>query len=227
MIKTLLWDIDGTLLDFCKAEAYGIRKCFEIFNLGECTDEMLERYSKINRKYWEGLERNELTKSEVLHDRFVEFFGTEGINFDRINDFNDEYQIRLGDKVFFCENGLETVTALKGNVRQYAVTNGTIVAQKRKLAQSGLDKIFDGIFISDEIGFEKPSVDFFDAVQKEIGKFTPDEVMIIGDSLTSDIRGGNNAGILCCWYNPMNYENKTYLKIDYEIKNVAEILNII
>ena len=227
MIKTLLWDIDGTLLDFCKAEAYGIRKCFEIFNLGECTDEMLERYSKINRKYWEGLERNELTKSEVLHDRLVEFFGTEGINFDRINDFNDEYQIRLGDKVFFCENGLETVTALKGNVRQYAVTNGTIVAQKRKLAQSGLDKIFDGIFISDEIGFEKPSVDFFDVVQKEIGKFTPDEVMIIGDSLTSDIRGGNNAGILCCWYNPMNYENKTSLKIDYEIKNVAEILNII
>lgn len=74
MIKTLLWDIDGTLLDFCKAEAYGIRKCFEIFNLGECTDEMLERYSKINRKYWERLERNELTKSEVLHDRFVEFF---------------------------------------------------------------------------------------------------------------------------------------------------------
>ena len=74
MIKTLLWDIDGTLLDFSKAEEYGIRKCFEVFSLGECTDEMLKDYSKINRSYWERLERGELTKSEVLVGRFCEFF---------------------------------------------------------------------------------------------------------------------------------------------------------
>ncbi len=227
MIKTLLWDVDGTLLNFEKSENYAIKKCFEIFEIGECTDEMIARYSPINRKYWEMLERGEITKPEVLHDRFVEFFETEGIVFDRVDDFNAEYQVRLGDKAFFCENALETVTALKGKVRQYAVTNGTIVAQSRKLSLSGLDKIFDDVFISDKIGFEKPSVEFFDAVQEKIGKFMPDEVMIIGDSLTSDIRGGNNAGILCCWYNPMNYENKTSLRIEYEIKDIAEILNII
>ncbi|MBQ8767521.1 MAG: YjjG family noncanonical pyrimidine nucleotidase [Clostridia bacterium] len=227
MIKTLLWDVDGTLLDFGKAEEYGIRKCFEIFSLGECTDEMLSRYSLINKKYWEMLERGELTKPQVLRGRFEEFFKTECIGFDKIDDFNLEYQYRLGDKVFFCDNALETVQSLKGKVRQYAVTNGTFVAQSRKLSQSGLDKIFDDVFISDKIGFEKPSVDFFNAVEEKIGKFNSRETMIIGDSLTSDIRGGNNANILCCWYNPKGDKPKTSLKIDYEITNISQVIDII
>lgn len=227
MIKTLLWDIDGTLLNFEKAENYAIKKCFEIFGLGECTDEMVVRYSLINRKYWESLERGEIKKPQVLRGRFEEFFKSENINFDRIDDFNAEYQVRLGDKVFFCDNGLETVTALKGKIKQYAVTNGTYVAQSRKLTQSGLIDIFDGVFISDKIGYEKPSVEFFEAVQSEIGGFSHDEVMIIGDSLTSDMRGGNNAGILTCWYNPHGAENNYGIKVDCEIKNIAEILDII
>lgn len=227
MIKTLLWDIDGTLLNFEKSENYAIKKCFEIFGIGECTDEMVARYSPINRKYWEKLERGELTKPEVLRGRFKEFFESENISFDRVDDFNAEYQLRLGDKVFFCDNGLEVVTSLKGKVRQYAVTNGTFVAQSRKLSQSGLIDIFDDIFISDKIGFEKPSIEFFNAVQEKIGHFKKDEVMIIGDSLTSDIKGGNNADILCCWYNPLSLPAKDDLRIDYEIKDIADILNII
>lgn len=227
MIKTLLWDIDGTLLNFEKSENYAIKKCFEIFELGECTDEMVARYSPINRKYWEKLERGELTKPEVLRGRFKEFFESENINVDRVDDFNAEYQVRLGDKVFFCDNGFEVVSNLKGKIKQYAVTNGTFVAQSRKLNQSGLIDIFDDVFISDKIGYEKPSIEFFDAVQEKIGVFKKDEVMIIGDSLTSDIKGGNNAEILCCWYNLFNLENKTNLKIDYEIKDLNEILDII
>ncbi len=227
MIKTLLWDVDGTLLDFSKSEEYGIRKCFEIFGLGDCTDEMLLRYSKINRKYWEKLERNEITKQQVLTERFIEFFSSENIDFNDVKNFNDEYQVRLGDEYFFCDNGLETVTELKGKYKQYAVTNGTFVAQNRKLTQSGLIDLFDDVFISDVIGFEKPSIEFFNAVENKIGEFKKDEVMIIGDSLTSDIKGGNNAGILCCWYNPLSLENKDNLKIDYEIKNLNEILNIV
>lgn len=227
MIKTLLWDIDGTLLDFGKSESYGIRKCFEVFGLGECTDEMLKRYSAINRKYWGMLEQGKITKPQVLTERFVEFFSSENIDFNDIEKFNDKYQMRLGDKYFFCDNGLETVTALKGKYKQYAVTNGTFVAQSRKLNQSGLIHIFDNVFISDEIGYEKPSIEFFNIVQEKIGTFNKNEVMIIGDSLTSDMKGGNNADILCCWYNPLGLENKYDIKIDYEIKDIAEILEIL
>lgn len=227
MIKTLLWDIDGTLLNFEKSEKYAIKKCFEIFSVGECTDEMVARYSLINRKYWEMLEKGKITKPQVLRLRFEEFFQTEGIAFDRVDDFNKEYQVRLGDKVFFSDNALETVTSLKGKVRQYAVTNGTAVAQSRKLTRSGLIKVFDDVFISDEIGYEKPTAEFFDAVQREIGPFKKDEVMIIGDSLTSDMQGGNNANILCCWYNPLSLENKSKTRIDYEIKDIGEIFDIL
>ena len=149
------------------------------------------------------------------------------MNFQKIDDFNLEYQFRLGDKVFFCDNGLETVTTLKGKYKQYAVTNGTYIAQQRKLTQSGLINIFDDVFISDKIGFEKPNIEFFNAVQQKIGNFNKDEVMIIGDSLSSDMKGGNNADILCCWYNPHNTENKNNTRIDFEIKDISEILHIL
>ena len=227
MIKTLLWDVDGTLLDFGKSEKYGIRKCFQKFGLGECSDEMLARYSKINHKYWQMLELGEITKQQVLTQRFVEFFASENINFDNINEFNDEYQIRLGDKAIFCDNAFETINSLTGKYKQYAVTNGTYIAQQRKLTQSGLIDIFDDVFISDKIGFEKPSIEFFNAVQEKVGKFNKNEVMIIGDSLSSDMQGGNNAGILCCWYNPHNAERKNNIKIDFEINDISEILDIL
>lgn len=227
MIKVILWDIDGTLLNFLKTEKYAIKKCFSIFGIGECTDEMIERYSKINKGYWEKLERGELTKPEVLRGRFETFFKSENIDFDRVDDFNAEYQVRLGDEFFFCDNGLETVTALKDKVKQYAVTNGTDVAQTRKLRKSGLDKIFDDVFISDRIGSEKPSVEFFDFVKNKIGDYNNDEIMIVGDSLTSDIKGGNNADIVCCWYNPDDNASPQNLKIDYIIKDLNEVKKIV
>ena len=202
MIKSVLWDIDGTILNFEKSESYAVKKCFELFSLGECTDDMIKRYSVINQKYWRRLEKGELTKQQVLVMRFLEFFDSEGIVCSDVDGFNSEYQIRLGDTVFFNDDGYELVGSLRGVVKQYAVTNGTAAAQDRKLVRSGLDKLFDGIFISDKLGAEKPSVEFFDKVFSSIGGINKGETLIVGDSLTSDIRGGNNAGILCCWYNP-------------------------
>lgn len=192
MIKTLLWDVDGTLLNFDKSENYALKKCFEIFNIGECTDEMVARYSPINKKYWEALERGEITKPLVLVKRFEDFFRSENIDFNRFEDFNKEYQVRLGDRAFLYDDALSTLNFLKGKVRQYAVTNGTYIAQSRKLELSGLNSVFDRVFISDVVGYEKPSVRFFEKVQKETETFVKDEVMIIGDSLTSDMKGGNN-----------------------------------
>ncbi|MBQ6787150.1 MAG: YjjG family noncanonical pyrimidine nucleotidase [Lachnospiraceae bacterium] len=224
MIKAILWAIDGTLLNFEMSEKYAIRKCFEIFELGECTDEMLAQYSRINRTYWERLEKGELTKQEVLVGRFKEFFERQGLPVEKAEPFNNEYQVRLGDKAFYNDDGEQLVKQFKERgIKQYAVTNGTLIAQQRKLKLSGLDKLLDGAFISDVIGIEKPNIGFFDAVWKEIGSYEKDEVMIVGDSLTSDIQGGNNTGILCCWYNPQGHENAEGLRIEYEVKDLREI----
>lgn len=231
MIKVILWDIDGTLLNFERAENYAVKKCFEIFGLGVCTDEMVKRYSVINTKYWERLERNEITKQEVLVGRFQEFFETEGLPAEKAVPFNDEYQVRLGDVVFFNDNAKALITELKEQgLIQFAVTNGTLTAQRKKLAASGLDKLLEKAFISDEIGVEKPNTAFFDRVFAEIakvGNFKKEEILIVGDSLTSDIQGGNNANIPCCWYNPKGDQNTKRLRIDYEIQNLDELKKII
>ena len=227
MIKVILWDIDGTLLDFLKAEHEAIKKCFQIHELGECTDEMIARYSAINRKYWEKLERGEMSKGEILVKRFEEFFALEGIQTDCAPLFNKEYQIRLGDTICFRDNSYELVKGLKGRIKQYAVTNGTKVAQDRKLLKSGLIDLFDGVFISEDIGVEKPGIGFFEYVWEQIGEYDPSEIMIVGDSLTSDMQGGNNAGIVCCWYNPAGKMNDKNLRIDYEITDLAQVLDIL
>lgn len=227
MIKVILWDVDGTLLDFKKAEYAAIKKCFEIFGLGECSDEMIAGYSVINRKYWEKLERGEITKQEVLVNRFRDFFEKEKIQTDCAADFNIEYQKWLGETVCFCDNSYELLKALKGRVKQYAVTNGTKAAQDRKLEKSGFIDIFDGVFISEEVGCEKPGIGFFNHVWDQIGSYEKEEIMIVGDSLTSDMQGGNNAGILCCWYNPNGMKQEAGLKIDYEIENLRQIIDIL
>ena len=227
MFKVILWDVDATLLDFEKAEEAGIRGCFAKFSLGECTDEMLEAYKVMNRRYWQMLEKGEIEKPVLLVKRFEDFLNAYGLDASVAAGFNELYQILLGDTVVFYDHALETVQTLKGKVLQCAVTNGTKVAQDRKLKNSGLDKEFDHIFISEVVGIEKPNKEFFDAVFAKIGEFSGDEVLIVGDSLTSDIQGGVNAGIRTCWFNPKGAENTSILKPDYEITDVAKVLEIV
>ena len=215
-IRVILWDIDGTILNFIEAEKAAIKMCFAQFQLGECSDEMIARYSVINKSYWERLELGEISKQEVLEGRFLEFFRQEGISLegeirsngkelpedDLVRRFNMEYQKRLGDTICFHDDAYELIQRLKGRVKQYAVTNGTRMAQERKLERSGLGQLFDGVFISEDVGIEKPNKEFFDHVFQQIGDYEKDEIMIVGDSLSSDMKGGNNAGIICCWYHP-------------------------
>lgn len=223
MIKVILWDVDSTLLDFLAAERAAIRACFAKHKLGECTDDMLEQYSQINMRYWEALEKGEMTKPQILVGRFREFFELNGIDINKAEEFNADYQISLGDTIVFRDNAYDLVKSLKGKFIQCVVTNGTKIAQDKKLKMSGLGELMNHIFISEVIGTEKPGKEFFDAVFAEIGNYSHDEVIIIGDSLTSDIRGGNNAGILTCWYNPFGKANDKDVTVDYEIKNLGEV----
>lgn len=227
MIKAILWDIDGTLLDFIAAEKAAIKRLFNEFCLGNCTDEMVDEYSQINKKYWERLERGEITKPQVLVGRFEEFFEKMGIDKRIAEEFNSRYQICLGDTIVFCDNSKEILCELKGKIKQYAVSNGTIIAQNKKLKKSGLDVIFDGIFLSEELGVEKPNQEFFNQVFEKTGLTNTEEIVIVGDSLTSDMLGGFKAGIKTCWYNPENKENTSGIDIDWTIRNLKEIFQII
>ena len=229
MITTLLWDVDGTLLDFIAAEKAAIRKLFREYHLGECTDKMLARYSKINRSYWVKLENGEMTKPEILVGRFHDFFESEGLDASIAAEFNEKYQDRLGDadSIVYCDDSLNLIKSLQGKVKQYAVSNGTIAAQTKKLKLSGIGELMDGIFLSEQLGYEKPNIEFFNQVFDALGPVDKSEVLIVGDSLTSDIRGGNNAEILTCWYNPNHLSAGPEYRIDYEIEDLHEILKLL
>lgn len=226
-IKAILWDVDSTLLNFAAAEYAAIYALFDQFQLGPCNDEMVARYVEINHRHWAALERGEMTKPQVLVGRFEEFFKGEGIDPAVAVDFNEAYQYKLGDTIVLNDNCLEILNTLRGKVKQYVVSNGTIKAQTKKLDRSGIGVLMDDIFLSEYLGIEKPNIGFFKKVFEQIGHYESDEIIIIGDSLTSDIQGGINAGILTCWYNPTGKEKPTDLPIDYIIKDLHEVYGIL
>ncbi len=226
--KVILWDIDGTLLDFHPAERHAIQKCFREFGLGECTDEMVQEYSGINKRYWLALELGKITKEQVLVGRFRELFANHGIDEELATKVNAKYQMYLGDEVFFFPGVMDMIQDFKEQgLVQCAVTNGTKVAQVRKLSKSGLDQLLDFIFISEDVGYEKPAPEFFQKVFAKIGEYQPDEVLIVGDSLTSDMKGGKGAGIRTCWFNPKGVAKSFQIDTDYEIQQIVQVRDII
>lgn len=220
-ITTLLWDVDGTLLDFLAAEKYGMVKCCREIGV-EMDEEMLAVYSAINRSWWEKHERGEVTQREVFTGRLRELFTRYGVDYTDYDRFNARYQQALGEVAYPMEDSLRLFEALGKHFRQYLVTNGSREAQEAKLRRCGLDKLADGVFISSVVGVQKPKKAFFDFVQEKTG-YLPDATMIVGDSLTSDILGGNNAGIRCCWYNPRGAVRKEGIRVDHELHSLWEL----
>lgn len=227
--KYLLWDIDGTVLDFAAAEKEGLKRTCRILGWKEFTDEQIARYSAINDIYWQLLEKNQIEKGVLLVKRFEDFFAELSLSVSEAARFNAIYQQELGETYVFCDDCEGILKGLKGKCLQAAVSNGTKEAQRKKLAKSGLDRVFDYIFISDEMGVEKPNKGFFDTVFAVMGISDPKEALIIGDSLTSDIKGGINCGIDTCHYNPKGKPGRADIVPKYEIRslqNIKEVLGI-
>lgn len=224
-IKAILYDVDGTLLDFETQEEVALSYCFKKYNLGELSEEKLELYKRINLGYWEMFEKNLITKEKLVVKRFEDYLEALGVTLNA-EEVNDTYFSKLGDTIVFKDNSYELVKSLKGKIKQYVVTNGAIRVQKTKLAKSGFDKLMDDVFISDEVGYQKPRKEFFDAIKNRLGDVANDEILIVGDSLTSDMKLADNCNLISCFYNPKKKDYKVDFKIDYEISDLNEVKKI-
>lgn len=223
--EVLLFDVDGTLLDFDKAEEEGIEGLLKHFHV-PVTEENKHKYHITNKKYWEMLERGETTRDRLLGQRFEEFFGSFGIAVDGM-EVDGLYRRYLNASAVLVDGAIGLLESLKGKYPLYIVTNGVAATQYSRLAKSGLDKYFDGIFVSEEADAQKPQMEFFEYCFEKMGRRDVENMLIIGDSLTSDMRGGNNAGIDTMWYNPHGQESRTDVHLDYVVSTLGEIKNML
>lgn len=220
-IKHLFLDLDDTILDFHKAERIAIARTFEHFGL-EPTEAVLARYHVINRIHWERLERGEETRQQVLENRFADLFAEMGVDADPAA-VAKSYENNLGIGHYFLPGALEAVQSLYKKYKLYLASNGTAVVQDSRLASAGLNPYFAGVFISQRVGYDKPSKEFFEAAFAAIPDFNPEEAMMVGDSLTSDILGGIHAGIKTCWVNADHRPGSPAIEPDYEITSITEL----
>lgn len=223
---TILWDVDGTLLDFLYSQKYAITKCFQTAGR-DITEEQIKRYSQINDDYWRRLELGEITKDQLLTGRFATLFEEYKIKDIDLAVFAKEYQEALGSVFSFIDDSLTICKALQEKVRQYVITNGVTATQMNKLKLSGLAEAMDGIFISEQIGTPKPAKEFFDYCLKHIEEKDKSKLLIVGDSLSSDIKGGVLSGIPTCWYRPEGAINDTPYHPDYEISDLHMLYDIL
>lgn len=222
MIKYVLLDIDDTLLDFGKAEAAAIKKTFERIGI-PATDEVIARYSEINNAQWSALEKGELTRQQVLVRRFDILFEELGIKGVPSEMAQASYEYLLGIGHYFIDGAVELLEALKDKYELYIVSNGTACVQDSRLASAGIAPYFKDIFISERIGADKPSREFFDRAFSRIEGFEREKAIIVGDRLSSDILGGINAGITTCWFNPKRLPPDPDIPADYEIHALDEL----
>ena len=221
MIRNVLFDLDDTLFDFHKAEKIALTKTLVHFGI-DPTEETLALYSTINAAHWKRLELGEISREEVKVGRYRELFKTIGVECDPVK-ATAYYESMLEIGHYFMPGAPELLEELYRKYRLYIVSNGTAKVQEGRIGSSGIAKYMDGIFISQILGANKPDKQFFDICFAEIPDFSLSETVIIGDSLSSDIKGGINAGITTVWFNPKGIENDNNIKPDYTIKELSEV----
>lgn len=224
-IRRIMLDVDDTLLDFGAAERVGISRTFTQLGL-EPTPTLLRRYREINCAQWEAFERGELERSEVLTRRFVCLFDELGLDIDPQR-CEEIYRGWLGVGHWFVEGAQELLDYLAPKYELYIASNGVAATQYSRLESAGIGHYFKEIFISETTGHHKPERAYFDYCFARMPDFRPEEIMIVGDSLTSDIQGGRNAGIYTCWFNPQHKPGRPGLRPDFEIAALKELERIL
>ena len=222
--STILFDADETLLDFHKAERTALRRVLLAFSVTP-TDEMMDRYSVINAGLWHAFERGEVTKEDIKNERyrrlFAEFGVGQGVNTREVNDRYLEY---LSEGGFLLPGAAELCKALEAvGYALYIVTNGVPHTQILRLTHSGLLPLMRDVFVSEAVGAQKPFKAFFDYVLAHIAERDPKRVLVVGDSLGSDIQGAANAGLDCVWFNPKGQPNDRGLPVTKGVRSLAQL----
>ncbi len=221
----LLFDADDTLLDFKLGEKRAITTTFE--NAGLPTDDdVIETYSRINDNLWKMLERGEVTKDRLRTLRFEQFCEHYGFGCDAVA-LADAYVENLKKQSVLLDGAEEVCRALYGKYKMYIITNGIEAVQTARFGGCAIKEYFEKCYISDAIGVAKPKKGFFDAVAADIPDFDKSQALIIGDSLTSDIKGGVEYGIDTCWLNPADKAVPDGMEITYVIKDIRDVLEIL
>lgn len=216
---TLLFDLDDTLMDFHKAEEYAIERLLEKYSIA-ATQENKKLYSLTNKAKWEALEKGEITRKELFATRFPDFFRAVGVEADGAQ-ANADYMQFLSQGRFVFEGAEDICARLSEMYSMFIVTNGAKIVQQGRLTNLPLMQYFDGVFISEDIGFDKPHKEYFDHVFAHIPEKDKSKVLVIGDSLSSDIRGAVDYGIDCCW---LNRGEDRITDATYTIRQLSELL---
>lgn len=217
-------DADDTLLDFDRSETCALSDVLRDFGT-EPTPMLLQRYKHINRAAWEAFERGEIEKETMLWKRFETFFAQNGISGDPVR-ANRQYHDRLGGYAFVLPGAEELCRTLRESGRRlYVLTNGTASVQKRRMAASGLLPYLGAVFISEEIGVQKPAAAYFERVFAALGQPSKADCILLGDSQSSDMAGAKGFGIACCWFCPHGGQAKD--RWDYQISRLSDFAGIL
>ena len=221
MLKTIFFDLDDTLLDFRRAEREALSRAFRLFEI-DPTPAVLERYHILNRQQWELLEEGKLTRAQVLTRRFDLLFAELDIARSS-QEICDCYESFLAQGHFFVPGAPELLETLAPRYNLYLASNGAAAVQRSRLKSADMERYFKGIFISEEMPADKPSPAFFKACFSTIPDFEPAAALMVGDSLTSDIRGGRDAGLRTCWFNPEGSPSRPDIHPDYIVPSLADL----
>jgi 2-haloacid dehalogenase len=220
--EIFLFDADGTLYDFNKAEESALQRMFEQNGFGY-SPKVLERYRALSAELWAAYEKGKMKKLDLQKLRFERLFGELEIRCDAL-EFNDNYIVKLGEGGFLLNGAIEICEAVASAGKPiYIVTNGFQRVQEPRIKNSPLDKFISDVFISEVVGYPKPDERYFEHVFSNIPQVSKDKILIIGDSLAADIAGGNKAGIDSCWFNEHGIENETSALPTYEISELQEL----
>jgi len=221
----LLFDADGTLFDYQAGEEMALLKAFEAAGI-PFLPEHGEIYAEVNAALWHLFEKGQVTLKDLRVTRFSQLFDRLAIKTDA-QQFSTTYLHFLGQATDLIPGALETLQKLSGHLRMVIITNGISEVQRSRLSLSPINVYFEDIFISEEIGVSKPAIAYFEAVFAGIGNPPRESVLVIGDSLTSDMRGALNYGLDTCWFNPHGIQRPEDMKISYEIKQLEQLLSIL